>query len=177
MTSQTSAGASVSSLLLSAEKVTASHRSRDAYVYVRQSTPSQIVHHSESLARQYELRERAVMLGWPAHQVVVIDADLGRSGAQTDGRLGFKELVADVGLGKVGIVLGIEVSRLARNNADWYQLLDLCAITDTLIADADGVYHPVVFNDRPVLELGGNVGGRVASDPIPAARGAKTQGG
>src|SRR6476620_4324533 len=82
MTSQTSVGASVSSLLLSAEKVTASHRSRDAYVYVRPSTPSQIVHHSESLARQYELRERAVMLGWPAHQVVVIDADLGRSGAQ-----------------------------------------------------------------------------------------------
>jgi DNA invertase Pin-like site-specific DNA recombinase len=80
-----------------------------------------------SLARQYELRQRAVALGWPAHQVVVIDADLGRSGAQTEGRLGFKELVADVGLGKVGIVLGIEVSRLARNNADWYQLLDFGA--------------------------------------------------
>src|SRR6185437_8301430 len=157
MTSQTSAGASVPSLLLSAEKVTASHRSRDAYVYVRQSTPSQMVHHTESLARQYELRERAVMLGWPAHQVVVIDADLGRSGAQTAGRTGFKELVADVGLGKVGIVLGIEVSRLARNNADWYQLLDLCAITDTLIADADGVYHPADFNDRLVLGLKGTM--------------------
>jgi DNA invertase Pin-like site-specific DNA recombinase len=122
MTGQRSAGASVPSLLLSTEKVTASYRSRDAYV--RQSTPSQIIHHTESLARQYELRERAVMLGWPAHQVVVIDADLGRSEAQTAGRTGFKELVADVGLGKVGIVLGIEVSRLARNNADWYQLLD-----------------------------------------------------
>ena len=97
------------------------------------------------------------MLGWPAHQVVVIDADLGRSGAQTDGRTGFKELVADVGLGKVGIVLGIEVSRLARNNADWYQLLDLCAITDTLIADADGVYHPADFNDRLVLGLKGTM--------------------
>src|SRR6185295_17557385 len=157
MSSQMSAGASVPSLLLSAEKVTASHRARDAYVYVRQSTPSQIVHHSESLARQYELRERAVMLGWPAHQVVVIDADLGRSGAQTAGRAGFKELVADVGLGKVGIVLGIEVSRLARNNADWYQLLDLCAITDTLIADADGVYHPAEFNDRLVLGLKGTM--------------------
>ena len=126
-------------------------------MYVRQSTPSQMVHHTESLARQYELRERAVMLGWPAHQVVVIDADLGRSGAQTDGRTGFKELVADVGLGKVGIVLGIEVSRLARNNADWYQLLDLCAITDTLIADADGVYHPADFNDRLVLGLKGTM--------------------
>jgi hypothetical protein len=101
-----------------------------------------MIHHTESLARQYELRERAVMLGWAAHQVVVINADLGRSGAQTAGRTGFKELVADVGLGKVGIVLGIEVSRLARNNADWYELLDLCAITDTLIADADGVPPP-----------------------------------
>ena len=157
MTGQTSAGASVPALLLSTEKVTASHRSRDAYVYVRQSTPSQMIHHTESLARQYELRERAVMLGWPAHQVVVIDADLGRSGAQTAGRTGFKELVADVGLGKVGIVLGIEVSRLARNNADWYQLLDLCAITDTLIADADGVYHPADFNDRLVLGLKGTM--------------------
>ncbi|MGW3068760.1 recombinase family protein [Streptomyces sp. NPDC001130] len=124
---------------------------------MRQSTPSQVIHHTESLARQYELRERAVALGWPAHQVVVIDADLGRSGARTDGRLGFKELVADVGLGKVGIVLGIEVSRLARNNADWYQLLDLCALTDTLIADADGVYHPGDFNDRLVLGLKGTM--------------------
>jgi DNA invertase Pin-like site-specific DNA recombinase len=157
MTGQRSTGASVPTLLLSTEKVTTSHRSRDAYVYVRQSTPSQMIHHTESLARQYELRERAVMLGWPAHQVVVIDADLGRSGAQTAGRTGFKELVADVGLGKVGIVLGIEVSRLARNNADWYQLLDLCAITDTLIADADGVYHPGDFNDRLVLGLKGTM--------------------
>ncbi len=144
-------------LLLSVEKINASHRGRDAYVYVRQSTPSQMIHHTESLARQYELRERAVGLGWPGHQVVVIDADLGRSGAHSAGRLGFKELVADVGLGKVGIVLGIEVSRLARNNADWYQLLDLCALTDTLIADADGVYHPANFNDRLVLGLKGTM--------------------
>jgi DNA invertase Pin-like site-specific DNA recombinase/predicted DNA-binding transcriptional regulator AlpA len=150
-------GVSAPALLLTTDKITALHRSRDAYVYVRQSTPTQIVQHTESLARQYELRERAVALGWPSHQVVVIDADLGRSGAQTDGRLGFKELVADVGLGKVGIVLGIEVSRLARNNADWYQLLDLCAITDTLIADADGVYHPADFNDRLVLGLKGTM--------------------
>ncbi|VBA32646.1 hypothetical protein LAUMK4_05784 [Mycobacterium persicum] len=150
-------GVSVPALLLTTDKISASHRSRDAYVYVRQSTPTQMVQHTESLARQYELRERAVALGWPAHQVVVIDTDLGRSGAQTDGRHGFKELVADVGLGKVGIVLGIEVSRLARNNADWYQLLDLCAITDTLIADADGVYHPADFNDRLVLGLKGTM--------------------
>jgi DNA invertase Pin-like site-specific DNA recombinase len=151
------AGVLAPALLLSVEKINASHRGREAYVYVRQSTPSQMIHHTESLARQYELRERAVALGWPEHQVVVIDADLGRSGAQSAGRLGFKELVADVGLGKVGIVLGIEVSRLARNNADWYQLLDLCALTDTLIADADGVYHPAHFNDRLVLGLKGTM--------------------
>ena len=158
MTGQRSAGASVPSLLLSTEMVTASHLGRDAYVYVRQSTLTQMRQHTESLARQYELRERAVALGWAAHQVVVIDADLGRSGARDDARgTGFKELVADVGLGKVGIVLGIEVSRLARNNADWYQLLDLCAMTDTLIADADGVYHPADFNDRLVLGLKGTM--------------------
>ncbi|MGW2936494.1 recombinase family protein [Streptomyces sp. NPDC001156] len=157
MSDETPSGILGASLLLSVDKVRTSHRLRDAYVYVRQSTPSQVINHTESLARQYELRERAVALGWPAHQVVVIDADLGRSGARTDGRLGFKELVADVGLGKVGIVLGIEVSRLARNNADWYQLLDLCALTDTLIADADGVYHPANFNDRLVLGLKGTM--------------------
>lgn len=144
-------------LLLSSEKVTSGHLARDAYVYVRQSTPSQVIQHTESLARQYELRERAQALGWPAHQVVVIDADLGRSGADATARTGFRELVADVGLGKVGIVLGIEVSRLARNNADWYQLLDLCALTDTLIADADGIYHPADFNDRLVLGLKGTM--------------------
>lgn len=149
--------ATAPALLLSSDKITASHLGRDAYVYVRQSTPTQVQVHTESLERQYELRERALGLGWPAHQVVVIDADLGRSGARTDGRLGFSELVADVGLGKVGIVLGIEVSRLARNNADWYQLLDLCTLTDTLIADADGIYHPGDFNDRLVLGLKGTM--------------------
>ena len=157
MSGESRTGVLAPALLLSVEKINASHRGRDAYVYVRQSTPSQMIHHTESLARQYELRERAVGLGWPGHQVVVIDADLGRSGAHSAGRLGFKELVADVGLGKVGIVLGIEVSRLARNNADWYQLLDLCALTDTLIADADGVYHPANFNDRLVLGLKGTM--------------------
>jgi DNA invertase Pin-like site-specific DNA recombinase len=128
-------------LLLSSEKISAGHLVRDAYVYVRQSTPTQVVQNTESLARQYEMRERAVGLGWPLHRVQVIDEDLGRSGSTATARGGFRELVAEVGLGKVGIVLGIEVSRLARNNTDWYQLLDLCALTDTLIADADGVYH------------------------------------
>ena len=138
-------------------KIGAVHLGRDAYVYVRQSTLTQVREHAESLARQYELRERAVALGWDAHQVRVIDADLGRSGAEATAREGFKELVADVGLGRVGIVFGIEVSRLARNNADWYQLLDLCALTDTLIADTDGVYHPGDFNDRLVLGLKGTM--------------------
>jgi DNA invertase Pin-like site-specific DNA recombinase len=140
-----------------AQKVSLSHLGRDAYVYVRQSTQAQVLVNTESLARQYELAGRAQQLGWHAAQVVTIDADLGQSGARSDGRAGFRELVADVGLGKAGIVLGIEVSRLARNNADWYQLLDLCALTDTLIADADGVYHPADFNDRLVLGLKGTM--------------------
>jgi DNA invertase Pin-like site-specific DNA recombinase len=144
-------------LLISGEKVTASHRSRDAYVYVRQSTLLQVQVHTESLARQYDLRQRAMALGWPAYQVVVIDEDLGRSGASAAGRSGFSELVADVGLGKAGIILALEVSRLARSNADWYQLLDLCALTDTLIADADGIYHPAAYNDRLILGLKGTL--------------------
>jgi DNA invertase Pin-like site-specific DNA recombinase len=143
--------------LIAAGKVTGSHRARDAYVYVRQSTLLQARVHTESLARQYDLRQRATALGWPAHQVVVIDEDLGRSGASTAGRAGFSELVADVGLGKTGIILVLEVSRLARSNADWYQLLDLCALTDTLIADADGIYHPGAYNDRLILGLKGTM--------------------
>lgn len=138
-------------------KITPTHLRRAAYVYVRQSTALQVREHTESLERQYELAERAVALGWSAQQVVVIDADLGRSGAEATAREGFQRLVADVGLGHVGLVLGIEVSRLARNNADWYQLLDLCALTDTLIADGDGVYHPADYNDRLVLGLKGTM--------------------
>jgi excisionase family DNA binding protein len=143
--------------VLVSAKIGPVHLGRDAYVYVRQSTLTQLREHTESLIRQYELRERAVALGWDAHQVRVIDADLGRSGAEATAREGFKDLVADVGLGRVGIIFGIEVSRLARNNSDWYQLLDLCALTDTLIADADGVYHPADFNDRLVLGLKGTM--------------------
>ena len=145
------------SATLVSSKILPVHLGRDAYVYVRQSTLTQVREHTESLARQYELAQRAVALGWDAHQVKVIDADLGRSGAEMTAREGFKELVADVGLGQVGIIFGIEVSRLARNNADWYQLLDLCTLTDTLIADSDGVYHPGDFNDRLVLGLKGTM--------------------
>jgi Resolvase, N terminal domain len=106
-----------------AHKISPSHLGRDAYVYIRQSTRTQVMMNTESLARQYELAGRAGHLGWHTARIVTIDADLGQSGARSDGRLGFKELVADAGPGKAGIVLGIEVSRLARNNADWYQLL------------------------------------------------------
>ncbi len=110
-------------LLVSGEKITASHRARDAYVYVRQSTLLQVRANTESLARQYDLRQRAVLLGWPAHQVVVVDEDLGVSGASAAGRSGFAQLAAQVGLGQVGIVLSLECSRLARDNAAWYRLL------------------------------------------------------
>jgi excisionase family DNA binding protein len=138
-------------------KITEAHRRRRAVVYVRQSTAAQLERNHESRARQYALRERAVALGWPAASVVVVDEDLGRSGASTDGRLGFKELVAEVGLGEVGLVLALEVSRLARSSADWHQLLDLCALTGTLIADSDGIYSPQDFNDRLLLGLKGTM--------------------
>ncbi|HVC07875.1 MAG TPA: recombinase family protein [Solirubrobacterales bacterium] len=138
-------------------KVESAHLRRAAYVYVRQSTLAQVERNTESLERQYELVDRAVALGWAAGDVIVVDRDLGRSAKSTDGREGFEQLVADVGLGKVGIVLGIEVSRLARRNSDWYRLLDLCALTDTLIADADGVYHPGLHNDRLLLGLKGTM--------------------
>lgn len=138
-------------------KVREQHRQREAWVYVRQSTMTQVREHTESLARQYELVERAVGIGWARDQVRIVDEDLGRSGAEATARTGFQSLVAAVGLGRVGLVLGIEVSRLARRNADWYHLLDLCALTDTLIADADGMYHAADYNDRLVLGLKGTM--------------------
>ena len=133
------------------------HLQRSAYVYVRQSSMTQVERNTASGERQYELAERAVALGWNRDEVVVIDDDQGRSAKSADARDGFQRLVADVGLGRVGIVLGIEVSRLSRRNADWYGLLDLCALTDTLIADADGIYHPALHNDRLVLGLKGTM--------------------
>jgi DNA invertase Pin-like site-specific DNA recombinase len=117
---------------------------------------SQVLGHLESQQRQYELVERAKTLGWVQPQIMVIDQDLGQSGAD-GGRAGFRQLVADVGLGDVGIILGLEVSRLARNNADWYQLLDLCAMCNTLIADSDGIYDPSSYNDRLLLGLKGTM--------------------
>ena len=137
-------------------KVTADHRRRTAFLYVRQSTLRQVLQNQESTRRQYALRERALALGWPPRQIVVIDTDLGQSGASAD-REGFRRLVAEVGMGAAGIVLGLEVSRLARNNTDWHRLLELCALTDTLILDEDGIYNPADFNDRLLLGLKGTM--------------------
>jgi DNA invertase Pin-like site-specific DNA recombinase/transposase-like protein len=142
---------------MSEHKITAAHLRRAAVVYVRQSTLTQVSHNRESTTRQYDLSARAVKLGWPQTAVAVIDEDLGVSGASTAGRSGFAQLAAQVELGEVGIVLALEVSRLARNNADWYRLLDLAGMTDTLIADTDGVYHPGLFNDRMLLGMKGTM--------------------
>ena len=138
-------------------KVSAAHRQRAAIVYVRQSTLAQLERNRESTTRQYDLVAKAVALGWPRGAVRVIDEDQGISGSSAEGRSGFAELAAQVGLGQVGIVLALEVSRLARNNADWYRLLDLAGMTDTLIADGDGLYHPGLFNDRLVLGMKGTM--------------------
>ena len=139
------------------EKVQARHCDRQAVVYVRQSTLRQVEHNRESTRLQYGLADRACHLGWRHEQIVVIDEDLGRSGASTADRPGFQRLVAEVGLGHVGLVLGIEVSRLARSCRDWHQLLEMCALFDTLIGDADGVYDPGWDNDRLLLGLKGTM--------------------
>ena len=140
-----------------ATKISAIHLRRAACVYVRQSSASQVTHNRESTARQYQLADRAHTLGWKPDQVSVVDEDLGVSGSGFAERSGFDQMTAQVALGHVGIVLALEVSRLARNNADWYRLLDLCGVTDTLIGDADGLYHPGLFNDRLVLGLKGTM--------------------
>ena len=140
-----------------ASKVTAQHLSRNAYLYVRQSTLRQVVENTESTKRQYGLRQRAIALGWSDAQIVVIDKDLGRSAAAHSDREGFAELVAEVGMGRAGIVLGLEVSRLARNSADWHRLLEICALFKTLVLDEDGIYDPAHFNDRLLLGLKGTM--------------------
>jgi DNA invertase Pin-like site-specific DNA recombinase/DNA-binding XRE family transcriptional regulator len=138
-------------------KVTAEHLRRNAYLYVRQSTLQQVLENTESTRRQYELRRRAVALGWPEEQIVVIDSDLGRSGAAAQDREGFQRLVGEVGMGHAGMVMGLEVSRLARNSSDWHRLLEICALSGTLILDEDGVYDPAHFNDRLLLGLKGTM--------------------
>jgi DNA invertase Pin-like site-specific DNA recombinase/transposase len=139
------------------DKIKPSHHGRMALVYVRQSSAAQVEHNRESTMRQYALAQRAAALGWPAERITVVDDDLGLSGSSAHQRGGFGRMAAEVALGHVGLILGLEVSRLARNNADWYRLLDLCAMTDTLIGDADGLYHPSLFNDRLLLGLKGTM--------------------
>jgi DNA invertase Pin-like site-specific DNA recombinase len=138
-------------------KVTQQHLAHDAYLYVRQSTPRQVLENTESTQRQYALRDRAVALGWPLERVHVIDCDLGKSGSQSAGRDGFQKLVSEVALGKAGLVMGLEVSRLARNSADWHRLIELCSLAGALILDEDGIYDPANFNDRLLLGLKGTM--------------------
>jgi DNA invertase Pin-like site-specific DNA recombinase len=139
------------------DKIRGQHRDRLAIVYIRQSTLQQVERHQESTRLQYALVDRAFHLGWSRERIVVIDDDLGRSGASIEGRPGFQRLVAEVGIGRVGLVLGVEMSRLARSCRDWHQLLEICALFRTLIADVDGVYDPGVYNDRLLLGLKGTM--------------------
>src|SRR3954471_22964210 len=140
---------------LSAPKLRPWHLDRTAVVYVRQSTPQQVLDHQESTARQYALADRAAALGWPRSQVLVIDEDLGKSGQSVEGRPGFQRLLAEVALDRVGLILGLEMSRLARSCKDWHHLLELCGRFRVLLADADGVYDPTEHADRLVLGLTG----------------------
>src|ERR1700724_3192377 len=137
------------------QKVGADHLRRDAFLYVRQSSLRQVFENTESTKRQYALRDRAVSLGWPIERIHVVDNDLGMSGSSAKERDGFQHLVAEVANGHAGIVLGLEVSRLARNNADWHRLIELASLTQTLILDEDGIYDPGQFNDRLLLGLKG----------------------
>ena len=138
-------------------KVTPQHLEHDAYLYIRQSTPRQVLENTESTQRQYALRDRALALGWPLERIHVLDCDLGKSGSQSAGRDGFQKLVSEVALGKAGLVMGLEVSRLARNSADWHRLIELCSLAGALILDEDGIYDPANFNDRLLLGLKGTM--------------------
>jgi len=142
---------------MSESKLTSEHLKRDAYLYIRQSSLRQVMEHAESTKRQYALRDRAAALGWPRERIHVIDCDQGKSGSQAAGRDGFQQLVSEVALRKAGIIMGLEVSRFARNSADWHQLIELCALTGTLILDEEGIYDPTGFNDRLLLGLRGTM--------------------
>jgi len=137
------------------ERITTAHRAKLAYVYVRQSSPGQVRHHQESTALQYRLVERAALFGWPRERVHVIDDDLGKSGTSSRDRQGFQTLIAEVGLGKAGLVMSLDASRLARNNRDWHQLLELCSLFGVLIADGERLYDPAAYHDRLLLGLSG----------------------
>jgi len=143
--------------MMNNQKIKPNHLQRTAYIYIRQSTAAQVEFNRESTERQYKLKDRAIDLGWPAQQIRVIDQDLAQSGSSASQRKGFGEMISEVALGKVGLILSIEVSRVARNNSDWYRLLDLCSVTNTLIGDSDGLYHPGLFNDRLLLGMKGTM--------------------
>ncbi len=136
-------------------KILKTHLDRRAFVYLRQSTPHQVESNRESTERQYALADRAQLLGWDISQIQILDGDLGKSGQTTTGREDFHQLMAAVGLGEVGAVLALEASRFSRSQADWHKLLDICALTDTLVIDHDGVYNPNDFNDRVLLGFKG----------------------
>jgi DNA invertase Pin-like site-specific DNA recombinase len=138
-------------------KVTSCQTGRLAVIYVRQSTKQQVIEHSESTRLQYALVDRAAAMGWAAARIIVIDDDLGKSGSSAVDRAGFQRLVTEISLGHVGLVLGTEMSRLARSGKDWYQLIELCALAGALLADLDGVYDPVEYNDRLLLGLKGTM--------------------
>jgi DNA invertase Pin-like site-specific DNA recombinase len=139
------------------ELVLPTHLTRRAVIYIRQSTEQQITQNQESLKLQYALTGRAVDLGWPEAGIDVVDVDLGKSGATTEGRSGFQELVAQVALGQIGVLIAYDATRLARNCSHWYQLLDLCGRASCLIADRDGVYDPSSVNGRLLLGLKGQI--------------------
>jgi DNA invertase Pin-like site-specific DNA recombinase len=141
--------------LIGEDRLTTAHRAKLAYVYVRQSSVGQMRQHPESTELQYRLIDRAVLLGWPRDRVQVVDEDLGRSGVSSDGRQGFQRLIAEIGLGKAGLVLSLDASRLARNNRDWHQLLELCSLFGVLLADGERLYDPSVYHDRLLLGLSG----------------------
>lgn len=143
--------------MMNNQKIKPDHLQRTAYIYIRQSTAAQVEFNRESTERQYKLKDRAVDLGWTERQIRIIDQDLAQSGSSTSQRKGFGEMISEVALGKVGLILSIEVSRVARNNSDWYRLLDLCSVTNTLIGDSDGLYHPGLFNDRLLLGMKGTM--------------------
>jgi DNA invertase Pin-like site-specific DNA recombinase len=145
----------LSTTLSTDERITTAHRAKLAYVYVRQSSPGQVRHHQESTELQYRLVERAAMFGWPRERVHVIDDDLGKSGTSSRDRYGFQTLIAEVGLGKAGLVMSLDASRLARNNRDWHQLLELCSLFGVLIADGERLYDPAAYHDRLLLGLSG----------------------
>jgi DNA invertase Pin-like site-specific DNA recombinase len=133
------------------QKVTARHLARDAYLYVRHATPRQGFENDEVIQRHYNLRQQAVVLGWPVEKVIVVESDSGQSGASQAHRAGFQQLVRQIELGCVGIIMTLEPSRLARNVSDWHRLMDACALSDTLLLDQDGLYDPADSNDRVLL--------------------------